>query len=175
VPPQKDSGRQAVIVLREFATADVDRLVSLANNENVSRYLAYTFPYPYTKADAEWWINSGSKQNGAITRVIEVQGLFVGSIGISPQTGWRNHIGEIGYWIAEDHWGKGIASMALRQMTDYAFSSLRFRKLYASVLAPNTTSMNVLKKCGFMPEAILKEEVQKHGRYFDLHLFSRHR
>jgi RimJ/RimL family protein N-acetyltransferase len=108
----------------------------LANNQNVSRYLVHTFPYPYTRDDAEWWIAIESKQNGAITRVIEYQGLFVGSVGITPQSGWKEQLGEIGYWVAEDYWGKGIASAALRQMTDIGFTDQLFRKFYAAVLAP---------------------------------------
>lgn len=164
-----------MIVLREYTDSDRDRLVNLANNQNVSRYLVYTFPYPYTRDDAVWWIGTGSKQNGAITRVIEYQGLFVGSVGINPQSGWREHLGEIGYWVAEEYWGKGIATAALRQMTDYGFGDRHFRKLFAPVLAPNIASMRVLEKCGYQREAILKDEVQKSGTYFDSHHFARHR
>ena len=164
-----------MILLREYAASDLDRLVQLANNENVSRYLVSTFPYPYTRADAEWWIGTGSKQNGAITRVIEYQGLLAGSVGITPQSGWRDHLGEIGYWVAEDFWGQGVATAALRQMTEYAFDSRGFRKLYAPVLAPNIASMKVLEKCGYEREAILKNDVQKGGSYFDIHQFARQR
>jgi ribosomal-protein-alanine N-acetyltransferase len=164
-----------MIVLREFVPSDLERLVYLANNENVARYLVYTFPHPYTTTDAEWWIGTGSKQDGAITRVIEYQGLFVGSVGITPQSGWRDHLGEIGYWVAEAHWGKGIATAALSQMTDYGFNNRKFRKLYAPVLAPNVASMRVLEKCGYKREAILKHEVQKGGIYFDTHQFVQHR
>jgi ribosomal-protein-alanine N-acetyltransferase len=164
-----------MILLREYADSDLERLVHLANNENVARYLVYIFPHPYTTTDAEWWIGCGSKQNGAITRVIEFQGLFVGSVGITPQSGWRDHIAEIGYWVAEDYWGKGIATAALRQMTNYGFTNRHFQKLCAPVLAPNIGSMRVLEKCGYQREAILKGEVQKKGTYFDIHHFVRHR
>lgn len=164
-----------MISLREYAESDLERLVSLANNQNVSRYLVYTFPHPYTLNDAGWWIGAGSKQNGAITRVIDYQGLFVGSVGITPQIGWRDHIAEIGYWVAEDYWGKGIATAALRQMTEYGFTEGNFRKLCAPVLAPNIASMKVLEKCGYQREAILKSEVQKGGSYFDILCFVRHR
>jgi ribosomal-protein-alanine N-acetyltransferase len=167
--------KQEMIVLREYLDADLDRLVSLANNENVSRYLVDTFPYPFTKALGEWWIRTGSKQNGAITRVIEHEGRFVGSVGINPQIGWRDHLGEIGYWVAEEHWGKGIATAALRLMTDYGFTARQLRKLYAPVLSPNVASMRVLEKCGYTCEAILKTEVQKGGIYFDIHHFVQHR
>ena len=163
------------ISLREYADSDLERLVSLANNENVSRYLVYTFPHPYTVKDAEWWIATGSKHNGAMTRVIEYDGVFVGSVGITPRGGWRDHVAEIGYWVAENYWGKDIATEALRKMTDYGFSRENIRKLIAPVLAPNLASVRVLEKCGYQREAVLKAEVQKGGVFFDIHRFARHR
>jgi len=163
-----------MITLREYLPSDLDRLVSLANDEEVSRYLVYTFPYPYSHADAEWWISTGSKQNGVIARVIEHQGVFVGSVGITLQGGWRDHLGEIGYWVGKRHWGQGIAGAALRQMTEYGFAELRLKKLFAGVIAPNTASMRVLTKCGYQLEGILKSEVHKNGRCYDIHHFARH-
>jgi ribosomal-protein-alanine N-acetyltransferase len=77
----------------------------------------------------------------------------------------ETHLAEIGYWVAEDYWGKGIATAALREMTDYGFANRNFRKLCAPVLAPNIASMRVLEKCGYHREAILK----------DMHHFARHR
>jgi RimJ/RimL family protein N-acetyltransferase len=161
------------ISLRELLPSDRDRLVSLANDENVSRYLVYTFPYPYTKPDAEWWISAGSKDNGATTRVIEFRGELVGLVGITPQIGWRAHLGEIGYWVGKDYWGKGIATSALKQMTDYGFVSLRLKKLCAPVMSPNAASMRVVAKCGYELVGILKSEVQKAGRFYDIHQFAK--
>jgi ribosomal-protein-alanine N-acetyltransferase len=162
-----------MITLRELRSSDLDRLVRLANNENVSRYLMDTFPYPYTRSDGEWWIGIGSKQDGGIVRAIEFGGEFAGSIGITPQSGWRDHVGEIGYWVGEEFWGKGIATWALGQMTDFGFASRQLQKLCAPVLAPNAASMRVLAKCGYALEGVLKSEVRKHGRYFDIHRFAR--
>ena len=69
--------------------------------------------------DRDWWIGEGSKDNEATTRVIVFHGEFVGLVGITPQTGWRDHLGEIGYWLGTQYWGKGIATSALKQMTDH--------------------------------------------------------
>lgn len=163
-----------MIKLREYTKTDIDRLRDLANNKNVSRYLVNTFPYPYTREDAEWWINTGSKEQGASTRVIEYENVFVGSVGITPQSGWRSHIAEIGYWVGESYWSNGIATKALKEMSDYAICQLKYKKLIAPVLAPNKASMRVLKKSAYKLEGVLKNEVLKDGQYFDIHYYAKY-
>ncbi len=163
-----------MITLRDYKESDIDTLVALANNKNVSRYLVYTFPYPYTRKDAEFWISKGSRENGSITKVIVFNLQFVGSVGITPQTGWRNHCAEIGYWIGEEFWGKGIATEALKIMTDEAFNIHKYKKLFAPVLGPNIASVKVLKKCGYELEGVLKDEVRKDNQYFDVHHYAKY-
>ncbi len=162
-----------MLKLREYQLQDVDQLVALADNENVSRYMIDTFPCPYTEKDARWWIGQGSCAPGMITRAIEVEGQLVGGIGLTEQAGWRAHVAEVGYWLGEPYWGKGYATTALRLMCGHAFSELQIRKLYATVLAPNKASMRILYKCGFTFVGVLEDEVAKHGRYYDIHLFER--
>lgn len=163
------------IELRDYLASDIETLAALANNEHVSRYLIDTFPYPYTRDDAEFWIFSGSKEKGAVTKVICRDGAFVGSVGLAPQTGWRSHCAEVGYWLGKDYWGKGIAATALGLISDYAFDKCGFKKLFAPVIAENLASMRVLGKCGYSLEGVLKNEVFKHGRYYDIHLFAKSR
>lgn len=160
-----------MLVLRDYREDDADRLVELANNEEVSRYMIDTFPYPYTAQDARWWIEEGCRGPGMVTKVIEVDGSFVGSVGLTRQTGWRSHLAEVGYWLGEPYWGRGVATSALRIMCGHAFAELGIHKLFAPVLAPNTASMQVLRKCGFNKVGVLTDEVSKHHRYYDLHHF----
>lgn len=164
-----------MIKLRDYKKTDAERLVHLANNKNVSRYLVYTFPYPFTLKDADWWITVGSKNKNAITKVIEYRGEFVGSIGITPQAGWKDHIAEIGYWIGEKYWRQRIASNALKMMCDFVFSEYNYKKLFAPVLAPNKASMSVLEKNDFELECVLKQEVYKDKEYFDIHQYTKFR
>ena len=163
------------LTLRSYRASDVERLAELANNESVSRYLVDTFPYPYTKADADWWIASGSKEKGAVTKAVEWNGVFVGSVGITPQKGWRSHIAEIGYWLGEAYWGQGIATLALRQMSAIAFEEHGFKKLFAPVLAPNQASMKVLEKNEYFLEGVFKREVVKSNKMFDIHFYAKFR
>ncbi len=162
-----------MLSFREYTVKDIDRLVILANNEKVSKYLIYTFPYPYTRKDAEWWISTGCHENDAITKVIEYKNEFVGSIGITPQLGWKSHIAEIGYWIGEEYWGRGIATQALQKMTEYVFEHLKYKKLFAPVLAPNSISMRVLEKCDYELEGVLKNEVYKNDQFYDLYHYAK--
>ena len=161
-----------MISLRDYKETDIDRLVSLANNKHVTHYMIDTFVYPYTRDDAIFWITEGSTANGSINKVILLDGLFVGAVGINPQQGWRSHCAEIGYWIGEDYWGRGIATRALEMMTAEAFDHFHFKKLYAPVLAPNTRSIRVLEKAGYQREGILKNEVSKHDQYFDIYQYA---
>ena len=162
-----------MITLRDYEPSDAARLVFLANNKNVSRYLVDTFPYPYTQQDAEWWIAIGSTANSTVTKVIEHNGEFVGSVGIGPQSGWKQHTVEIGYWLGEMYWGQGIATKAVGTMTNYAIADLGYKKLFAPVLGPNKASMRVLEKCGYELEGILKSEVAKDGQFFDIYHYAR--
>ena len=161
-----------MIKLRDYVAADTDRFSELANNENVSRYLIYTFPYPYTRENAALWIATGSRENNAVTKAIEYRGELVGTVGITPQQGWKEHTAEIGYWVGESYWGRGIATEALRTMSDLVFANMKYKKLFAPVLGPNRASMRVLEKCGYTLEGILKQEVSKGGEYFDGHYYS---
>ena len=161
------------LILRDYRESDVDPLATLANNEKVSRYLIDTFPYPYTREDAVSWIGGGCREHGAIVKAIEADGRFVGSIGLTPQTGWRDHLAEIGYWLGEPFWGKGLGTAALNLMCGAAFGEHGFHKLFASVLAPNAPSMRILQKSGFRLAGILADEVSKHGRHYDIHHFER--
>jgi RimJ/RimL family protein N-acetyltransferase len=162
-----------MIRLRDYQSSDAPRLVELANNENVSRFLVYTFPYPYTMSDALWWITTGSHGNGAKTKVIEYDGAFVGSVGITPQVGWKSHTAEIGYWLGEEFWGRGIATQVLKQMTEAAFVEGELKKLFAPVLAPNRASARVLEKSGFHLEGVFKNEVIKNGQMYDILHYAR--
>lgn len=162
-----------MIKLRDYTLTDIERLVTLVNSKQVSQFLVYTFPYPYTMEDAVYWINEGSKLNGEITKVIEYEDEFVGSVAFSPQIGWRDHCAEIGYWVGEKYWAKGIATHALGEMTKYIFSTYNISKLFAPVLEPNKASMRVLEKNNYELEGIQKKEVRKDGKIYDVYRYTK--
>jgi len=110
-----------MIELRSFNESDIDPIAIYANNVNVTRYMASRMPYPYTKQDAIWWVESGNKEQG-LNYAIDLGGKCVGVVGVRFGELELQYSAEIGYWIAEDHWGKGIGTEAISKMTDYVFS-----------------------------------------------------
>ena len=160
-----------MIELREYVDSDVEKLVELADNKNVSRYLISTFPFPYTIEDAHWWITTGSKKG--IQRAIVFNGELVGSVGGTPGIGERQKQASVGYWLGEPYWSKGIAVNALQLFMSDIFEKLDIVRVYAWVFQPNTRSARVLEKAGFEYEATLKKSLYRHGELFNELIYSK--
>ncbi len=157
--------------LREFVQDDIHSIVKHASNINVSRYLTTKFPYPYNTEHAEWWINVGSKIG--LHKAIDLDGECIGGIGMTFGEDEHRYSSQIGYWLGESHWGKGIITEALSLMTDEAFSGYEIMRLYAPVYSPNKVSMRVLEKCGYRLEGILFKAVHKNGSFMDEHIYAK--
>ena len=160
------------IVLKEWKREDIDDLVSLANNRSVSDNLRDRFPYPYTKEDGEAWIaiNENNKQHRSF--VIEVDGLFAGGCGIFPREDVYRLSAEIGYWIGEPFWRKGIATETIRQLLEKAKVIYpQMVRIFAEVFEHNKNSMKALEKNGFYLESIRKMAVVKNGKVFDDYVY----
>ena len=161
-----------IIKLRELASADISSIAKHANNPKVSRYLTTRFPYPYSMEDARWWVTTGSKENG-IVRAISLQEECIGIIGIRFGTDEHLYSAEIGYWLSEQHWGRGFMTAALGEMTDMVFADTDLVRLYAPVFSANHASMRVLEKNGYTQEAVLQKAIYKDGEFYNEHIFAR--
>ncbi len=160
-----------MINLRGFEIADTEHIIRHLNNEKVIKYLTTKIPYPYTANDASWWINTGSKEG--ITKAIDVHGKFAGVISVAIGEFQHSRSAEIGYWLGEEFWGKGVASEAVEQMTNQVFSSTEIVRLFAPVFDPNNASIRVLEKCGYELEGIFKKSVFKNGEFYNEHVYAR--
>lgn len=158
-----------MITLREFKIEDCERLVACLNNFAVTQYLTTKIPSPYTEKDALWWITEGSKVE--TVRAIADDDKLIGCITVIPGEFEYSRSGEIGYWIAEDYWRKGIAFDAIQQIVEIVFSTTDIVRIYASVFSGNNASMKLLVKSGFEEEAILKKAMYKNGQFFDNHIY----
>ena len=154
--------------LRPISTADRVRLAELANDRRIWRNMTDRFPHPYRLDDADEWIELCVNE-GDPTRnfAIEVNGQLVGAIGLDLLDGEKTGVCNVGYWIAPGFWNRGIATVALRAMVEYAAEAFSVRRLQASVFGWNPASGRVLEKCGFRLEGRLSNGISKGGDVTD--------
>jgi ribosomal-protein-alanine N-acetyltransferase len=158
--------------LRGCQTGDEESLVRNANNRNVWINLRDVFPHPYTLVDARNWIQRASTEAPVRNFAIVVDGKAVGGIGFIPREDVYRKSAEIGFWLGEEYWGRGIMTEALRAVTEYAFANFDLCRLYAGVFEWNLASMRVLEKAGYKLEARLKKAVTKEGKTIDEFLYA---
>lgn len=155
------------VILREWKRSDVEALAKIANNKNIWNNVRDRLPYPYTEKDAKEWIALVKKQKIVTTFCIEANGNLAGSIGLILKDDVYKKTAEIGYFIGEDYWGKGIASEAVRQLIVYIQKNFDIVRLYAEVFEYNKASMRVLEKNGFYLESIRKKAAFKNNVIVD--------
>jgi RimJ/RimL family protein N-acetyltransferase len=155
------------INLRKWRETDLDSLIKYADNSNIAKWMRNVFPNPYTAEDAKSYLKMRADEHPAKIFAIEVNGEAVGSIGIFPQTDIYEKNAEIGYWLAEEYWGKGIMPKAIQEMIEYGFRTFDIVRIFASVFSENLKSQRVLEKAGFTFEATLKKSVFKNGEFMD--------
>ena len=159
-------------VLRSWRSGDEPSMVRHANNYEVWRRLRDRFPHPYTRADAEQWISFTRRQSPQTHFAIEVCGEAVGGIGFEPGDDVERRSAEIGYWLGEDFWGRGIVPDAVRALTDYGFETLNFTRIFAVPFASSSASIRVLEKCGYVREGTLRRSAIKEGIVLDQVLYA---
>lgn len=158
--------------LRLWRLDDTESLVKHANNINVARQLRDRFPHPYSRANASAFLKAAISAPEPSNLAIEVDGQAVGAIGYVSGIDVERYSAEIGYWLGEPHWGKGIATEALVLMTTHVFESMNMLRLFALPFADNAGSIRVLEKAGYVREAILRSSSVKYGQPRDQLLYA---
>jgi RimJ/RimL family protein N-acetyltransferase len=154
-------------ILRPWRLTDIDSLVEQANNINIACYMTDGFPHPYTREAGERFINFATKDDPVHIFAIEVEGKPVGGIGIHPQTDVMRKNAELGYWLGESYWGRGIITEAIREIVKFAFSTYDIDRIYARPFGNNPASARVLEKAGFHFETRFEKTIFKNGEYLD--------
>ena len=162
------------IKLRKWNEADLDSLVKYANNHDVAKWLTNGFPHPYTQEDGKAYLSMIANDNPTKVFAIDVNGEAVGSIGIFPQEDIHEKNAEIGYWLAENHWGQGIMSEAIQKIVEYGFQTFDIVRVFARPFSTNLKSQRILEKAGFVLEARLKNALFKDGEFMDELIYSKH-
>ena len=153
--------------LRPWNISDLDSLVKYANNWNIAKNLTDKFPFPYSENSGRAFIEFATKDDPIHIFAIDINGQAVGSIGIHPQDDIHRKNAELGYWLAEPFWGKGVISNAVKQSVDFAFDTFNIDRVFARPFGTNLASQKVLEKNGFVLEGRFEKVLFKNNEYLD--------
>jgi ribosomal-protein-alanine N-acetyltransferase len=159
--------------VRSWRRGDEPSLARHANNRNVWINLRDALPHPYTIDAAREWIAWATAADPETHFAVDVNGEAVGGIGFVIQPDVHRVSAEIGFWLGEEFWGRGIMTDAVRGVSQYAFSAHSLHRLYATVFEWNPASMRVLEKAGYTREALLRKSAIKDGRVIDQVLYAK--
>lgn len=158
--------------LRPWRPSDAGSLVRHADNVNVARQLRDRFPSPYRAADAEAFLAHAASRTPATAFAIAVDDVAVGGIGLELGADVHRYSAEVGYWLGEAYWGRGLTTAALRSITAYAFEELGLIRVFAMPFLENHVSARVLEKAGYRREGLLRRVAVKEGRVRDMLLYA---
>lgn len=162
-------------LIRHFEEDDVETLATRANNLKITKWMTDAFPHPYTKENAEFWVKEANRHEPITHFALARKGEkgIIGGIGVKLQTDVHRRSAEIGYWLAEDEWGKGIMPQAVKGFSKWVFDNLPdLVRLEAAVFGGNLPSTKVLTKAGYQKEGVRRQKVFKNGQFHDDWLFA---
>ena len=161
-------------ILRKWRLSDAADLATVLNNEKILNNLRDGLPFPYTEQDARDYIITmlSSDENSTFAYAITIDGRAVGSIGAFRQGNIHRQTAELGYYLAEEYWGRGIMTEAIRQLCAMIFDTTDILRIYAEPFTYNTGSRRVLEKAGFCYEGTMKNNAVKNGKVLDMALYS---
>ena len=159
--------------VRPWRLDDAGSLVRHANNRKVWIALRDVFPHPYTIGDAHTFLKSVITSEPVTLFSVEANEAAVGGIGIRIGADVHRQTAELGYWLSQEFWGRGIMTEAVAAFTDFCFEKFQLRRIYAEPFANNPASARVLEKAGFAFEGRLKNNVLKDGKLLDSLLYAR--
>ena len=160
--------------IRKWELSDAIDLAEALSNKKVQDNLRDGLPYPYTEQDGTDYISAmlSADENETFAFAITVDEKVVGSIGIFRQGNIHRQTAELGYYIAEEYWDKGIMTEAVKQICGYVFDKSDIIRIYAEPFAYNAASCRVLEKAGFQYEGTLRHNAVKNGNILDMKMYS---
>ncbi len=153
--------------LRAWSMEDLNDLVFFADNYKIAKFMTDQFPHPYTKEKGKAFIEFASKASPTNIFAIEVDKKPVGGIGLHLQADIQCKNAELGYWLAEPFWNKGIITKAINQMVEYGFRTYSIERIFARPFGTNIASQRVLEKANFTLEGKFEKTLFKNGEYLD--------
>lgn len=160
--------------IRKWKLTDAKDIAVALSNKKIQDNLRDGLPYPYSEQDGIDFISSmlSANEDETFAFAITLDDKVIGSIGVFRQQNIHRQTAEMGYYIAEEHWGKGIMTDAVKQICEYVFKNSDILRIYAEPFAYNTGSCRVLEKTGFQYEGTLRNNAVKNGKVIDMKMYS---
>lgn len=162
------------IELKKWSFEDKEFLIKMCNTVDRS-YLSDRLPNPYTNESAEWWLNmvKENDEKRGVFREIVVDGKIIGTISVEQKEDVYRKDSEIGYYLLQEEYSKGIMTEAVRQICEIAFEKLDIIRITGVVYEPNIASRKVLEKNNFLFEGVMKKAVIKNKNIYDLCIYGK--
>jgi RimJ/RimL family protein N-acetyltransferase len=158
--------------VRSFQPADAPSIALHANNRKIWVNLRDSFPHPYAIEDAGAFIAFALAEKPETAFAIGVGGEAVGAVGFRVLPDVERGTAEVGYWLGEPFWGKGIVPEVLSAMTPWAIRTYGLTRVFAVPFEWNTASMRVLEKAGYVFEGRMRRSAIKDGKIVDQLLYA---
>lgn len=155
------------LMLVNFKDIEPEDIFKYGSDPEVSKYIGW--PLFKTVEDAKSTYNTilTNMEKGThyyFAMIDKDTGEHVGSVMIF---GVANGMGEVGYVLDRDHWGKGYGTEGVKWMVEYGLSTLDLRRMVAHVVEVNIGSARILEKLGFTKEGFLREHYNVEGEYLN--------
>lgn len=160
--------------IRSWKMEDAADLAAALNNPRIQANLRDGLPYPYMESHGREYIRAmlDADPNTTFAFAIAVEDKAIGSIGVFRKENIHFRTAEMGYYIAEPYWGRGLGSRAVGQACRYIFENTDIIRIYAEPFAHNAASCRILEKNGFQCEGILRSNAVKNGAVLDMKLYA---
>jgi len=160
--------------IRKWRTDDAEDLAKAMNNKNIHDNLRDGIPFPYAVSDAQAFISDmlGAERDKTYSWAITLDDIVVGSVGVFREDNVHRLTGEIGYWLAQEHWGKGAITQAIKLACRYIFEQTDIVRIFALPFDFNAASCRALEKTGFVCEGILRKNAIKNGEIVDACMYA---
>lgn len=159
--------------VRTLKLEDAKSIANNGNNPKIAAKMRDVFPSPYRVETAQAWINMNLlPANKDWVNAIVVDDKAVGVASILFKDDIYQHSAEVGYWIGEDYWGKGLVSEAVKALVEYTLENTDVKRLYAEVFSNNKASAKVVQKAGLVYECTHKKSIIKNDEIMDSHIYT---
>ncbi len=162
------------ITIRKWQIEDAQDLANTINNKKIHDNVRDGLPYPYTLQDACDFITAmlSVEKDSAYPWAIVADGKVIGSIGVFRKDNIHRLTAEMGYYVAENYWGKGIGTKAVKLACNYIFENTDILRIFAEPFAHNIAFCRILEKAGFSFEGLLRKNAVKNGKVVDMKMYA---